>query len=167
MYFLPICIDIEHAKILIIGGGKVGLHKVEGLEPFTRNLKVIATQVCDEIRQRQWVEIVEKSYEPSDLDGHLLVYAATNDSMLNSQIRCDARKYRCIVNVVDKPANCDFISPAIFKHDKMSVAVSSNGENVYASIQWRNEIKKLVENGTINPIQPKHSYHGIAPLAGK
>jgi siroheme synthase-like protein len=165
MYFLPICIDIEHEKILIIGGGKVGLHKVEGLESFTHNIKVIATQVNDEIRKRNWVEIVEKAYEPSDLEGHLMVYAATNDSELNSQIRCDARKYRCIVNVVDKPANCDFISPAIFKQDKMSVAVSSNGENVYASVQWRNEIKKLVENGTINPIQSKSSYLGASQAA--
>jgi len=160
MYFLPIGIDIEHEQILIIGGGKVGLHKVEGLESFTRNIKIIGREIRHEIRQREWLEIVEKEYEPSDLKGHLLVYAATNDSELNSRIRCDARQYRCIVNVVDKPANCDFISPAIFKQGNMSVAVSSNGENVYASIQWRNEIKKLIENGTINPIQPKHSYPG-------
>lgn len=158
MYFLPVSIDIENEQILIIGGGKVAIHKVEGLERFTHNIKVIAPQICDEIRQRDFVEIVEKPYEPSDLKGHLLVYAATDDHALNSQIRCDARGFRCLVNVVDKPSNCDFISPAIFKHDNMTVAVSSNGENVYGAIQWRNEIKKLVEDGTINQIRPKDAY---------
>jgi precorrin-2 dehydrogenase / sirohydrochlorin ferrochelatase len=160
MYFLPVGIDIEDQQILIIGGGKVGLHKVEGLERFTRNIKVLAPVVIDEIRRREWIDIVEKHYEPADLQGHLLVYAATSDHGLNTRIRDDARNYRCLVNVVDMPANCDFISPAIFKHDSMSVAVSSNGENVYASIQWRNEIQKLVENGTITPVHPKHIYRG-------
>lgn len=158
MYFLPISIDIENEQILIIGGGKVGLHKVEGLERFTQNIKIISREVSDEIRTREWLTIVEKEYEPSDLEGHLIVYAATNDQVLNSQIRKDSRQYRCLVNVVDKPSNCDFISPAIFKHNNMSVAVSSNGENVYASIQWRNAIQNLVETGVIEPIRPKHSY---------
>ena len=158
MYFLPISIDIENEQILIIGGGKVGLHKVEGLERFTQNIKIISREVSDEIRTRKWLTIVEKEYEPSDLEGHLIVYAATNNQELNSQIRKDSRQYRCLVNVVDKPSNCDFISPAIFKHNNMSVAVSSNGENVYASIQWRNAIQNLVERGVIDPIRPKHSY---------
>lgn len=158
MYFLPISIDIENEQILIIGGGKVGLHKVEGLERFTQNIKIISREVSDEIRTREWLTIVEKEYEPSDLEGHLIVYAATNDQVLNSQIRKDSREYRCLVNVVDKPSNCDFISPAIFKHNNMSVAVSSNGENVYASIQWRNAIQNLVETGVIEPIRPKHTY---------
>ncbi len=158
MYFLPISIDIENEQILIIGGGKVGLHKVEGLERFTQNIKIISREVSDEIRTRKWLTIVEKEYEPSDLEGHLIVYAATNDQVLNSQIRKDSREYRCFLNVVDKPSNCDFISPAIFKHNNMSVAVSSNGENVYASIQWRNAIQNLVERGVIDPIRPKHSY---------
>lgn len=158
MYFLPISIDIENEQILIIGGGKVGLHKVEGLERFTQNIKIISREVSDEIRTREWLTIVEKEYEPSDLEGHLIVYAATNDQVLNSQIRKDSRQYRCLVNVVDKPSNCDFISPAIFKHNNMSVAVSSNGENVYASIQWRNAIQNLVETGVIEPIRPKHTY---------
>jgi len=158
MYFLPVCIDIQNEKILIIGGGKVGLHKVEGLERFTRNIKVVSKEICDGIRTREWIEIVEKEYDKSDLNGHLLVYAATNNHDLNSQIRMDARDYRCLVNVVDNPSNCDFISPAIFSHSNMAVAVSSNGENVYASIQWRDEIKALVESGVIKPVKQKHHY---------
>jgi siroheme synthase-like protein len=158
MHFLPVSIDIENEQILIIGGGKVARHKVEGLERFTHNIKVLAPEVCSEIRAKEYIEIVEKAYEPSDLQGHLLVYAATNNHELNSQIRCDGRQYRCLVNVVDKPSNCDFISPAIFKHDNMTVAVSSNGENVYGAIQWRNEIGKLVEAGAIQPVKPKDTY---------
>lgn len=155
MNFLPVSIDIERESILIIGGGKVAIHKIESLEKFTHNIKVIAIDVVDEIRERGFIDIVEKAYEPSDLNGHLLVYAATNNHELNSRIRKDALNYRCLVNVVDKPDNCDFISPAIYKNKQMTVAVSSNGENVYASINWRNRIRKYAENGEMPKIKPK------------
>lgn len=156
--FLPVSIDIADEQILIIGGGKVAIHKVESLEKFTHNIKIVAPEIHPEIKKRAFIEIVKKEYDTADLKGHLLVYAATNDHELNSQIRMDARGYRCLVNVVDMPANCDFISPAVYKKDKMTVAVNSNGENVYASIHWRNEIKRLVENGSIQSIKKKEIY---------
>lgn len=155
MNFLPVSIDIERESILIIGGGKVAIHKIESLEKFTQNIKVVALEVVDEIRERGFIEIVEKAYESSDLEGHLLVYAATDNHELNSQIRSDALNYRCLVNVVDKPVNCDFISPAIYKKDHMTVAVSSNGENVYAAINWRNKIRELGDNGELPEVKTK------------
>lgn len=155
MNFLPIAIDIERESILIIGGGKVAIHKIESLEKFTKNIKIVALDVVDEIRDRGFVEIVEKAYEPDDLKGHLLVYAATNDHELNSQIRADSLNYRCIVNVVDMPSNCDFISPAIYKKDNMTVAVSSNGENVYAAINWRNRVREFAEDGLLPEVKSK------------
>ena len=158
MNFLPITIDIEHETILIIGGGKVAIHKIESLERFTNKIKVIALDVVPEIRERSFIEIVEKTYESKDLDGHLLVYAATDDSKLNSQIRAHARQYRCLVNVVDKPSICDFISPAIHKQDLMTVAVSSNGENVFAAIDWRNQIRDLAQAGHIQSTKSKDKY---------
>jgi len=158
MNFLPLSIDIEHETILIIGGGKVAIHKIESLERFTHRIKVVALEVVPEIRQRKFIQVIEKAYEPSDLEGHLLVYAATNNQELNSCIRTDARQYRCLVNVVDKPSNCDFISPAIYKQDQMTVAVSSNGENVFAAIHWRNQIRDLAEAGRIRTIKSKEEY---------
>ncbi len=157
MNFLPVSIDIERESILIIGGGHVAIHKIESLEKFTQNIKVIALQVVDEIRERGFIDIIEKAYEPRDLKGHLLVYAATNNHELNSQIRADALNHRCLVNVVDKPSNCDFISPAIYKKEPMTVAVSSNGENVYAAINWRNKIRELGENGELPEVKTKEA----------
>lgn len=158
MNFLPININIEDETILIIGGGKVAIHKIESLERFTKRIKVVATEVVPEIRKRGFIEIVEKQYEPADLDGHLLVYAATNNKVLNTQIRNDGRQRRSIVNVVDKPENCDFVSPAIYKQDKMTVAVGSNGENVFAAIHWRNQIRELAEKGVIRTTKSKDEY---------
>ncbi len=158
MNFLPVSINIENETILIIGGGRVAAHKLIAIEKFTKKIKIIAPEIADEIKEKQYIEVVQKEYEPNDLEGHLLVYAATNNHELNSCIRNDARKYRCIVNVVDKPANCDFVSPAIYKNNNMSVAVSSNGENVFAAIEWKNAFERLVNEGVIPPVKPKEHY---------
>ncbi len=155
MNFLPISINIENETILIIGGGKVAIHKIESLERFTHRIKVIAKEVLPEIRQRGFIEVVEKAYEPGDLTDHLLVYAATNDSVLNYRIRKDGQERRAIVNVVDKPENCDFVSPAIYKQENMTVAVSSNGENVFAAIHWRNQIRDLAQSNQIGTTKSK------------
>ena len=147
MNFLPITIDIENEQILIVGGGKVALHKVELLERFTNSFKVIAPDIIPAIRERDHVEVVERMYRPGDLDGHLLVYAATDNHELNHRIREDGKKSRSLVNVVDSPAHCDFVSPAIYKKEHMTVAVGSNGEDVYSSIDLRNKIRTFLENG--------------------
>ena len=51
-----------------------------------------------------------------------------------------------LINVVDNPVQSDFVSPAIFKKDKMTVAVGSNAQNVIESIELRNNIKEFVNN---------------------
>ncbi|MCT4645253.1 MAG: bifunctional precorrin-2 dehydrogenase/sirohydrochlorin ferrochelatase [Carboxylicivirga sp.] len=158
MNFLPININIEDETILIIGGGKLAIHKIESLEKFTRKIKVLANEVANEIREREFVEVVQKSYSSDDLNGHLLVYAATNNHELNKQIRYDGRKSRCLVNVVDKPYECDFVSPAVFKQDNITVAVGSNGENVFAAIHWRNQIRDLAGKGLIRTSKSKDEY---------
>lgn len=147
MNFLPIAINVEDEQILIIGGGKVAWHKVELLSRYTSNIKVIAPEIDERIAAFEGVEIVRRGYEKSDLNGHLIVYAATNNHELNLQIKLDGRSFRTIVNVVDRPKSCDFISPAIYKVDHMSVAVTSNGIDVYGSVRLRDKIKSLLENG--------------------
>lgn len=149
MNFLPIAINIEDEQILIIGGGKVAWHKVELLSRYTSHFKVIAPYIDPRIESFGGIEIVRREYKKSDLAGHLLVYAATDNSELNAQIRQDGREFRTIVNVVDKPERCDFISPAIYKVDNMSVAVTSNGQDVYGSVKLRNEIKDFLQKDSI------------------
>lgn len=76
----------------------------------------------------------------------MLIYACTNIRELNQQIKNDAHQLGRLINVVDKPDECDFVSPAIYRNKNISVAVSSNGQNVYKSIQVRNAIRDFLDN---------------------
>ena len=142
---MPIAINIRNQRILLIGGGRVALHKIVSLQQYKAELYVLAIHVCEEIKKLP-VWYTEKAYERNDLTGAFLVYACTNIKSLNEQVYSDCQDLGILVNVVDNPLLCDFVSPAIYKKDYLSVAVSSNARYVYKSIEVRNKIKTILEN---------------------
>ncbi|MDD5686577.1 MAG: bifunctional precorrin-2 dehydrogenase/sirohydrochlorin ferrochelatase [Elusimicrobia bacterium] len=144
MRYLPISLNIADKKILIIGGGKIAYQKIKTLKQFSKSITVVAPYINDEIKKCD-CDCKEKNYESKDLNGVFIVYACTNNKNLNTKIRIDAQKKCVLINVVDSPQNCDFISPAIYKKGYMTIAVSSDGRDVKKSIIWRNKIKDIFE----------------------
>ncbi|MBV5303621.1 MAG: bifunctional precorrin-2 dehydrogenase/sirohydrochlorin ferrochelatase [Chlorobium sp.] len=144
--FLPLNIRIDNKKILFVGGGKIALHKIKTVLQYTRNISIISPEIQDELHQMGFEEIC-KEYETSDLEGFFLVYACTNNIEVNRRIKNDAAAYGIMVNVVDNRELSDFISPAVIKMDEMTIAVSSNGENVKKTVEWRNKLKSIIERG--------------------
>ncbi len=143
--FLPLNIRVDDKKILFVGGGKIALHKIRTIEQYTRNITILAPEISEDLSGKGFTEI-RKLYEPSDLEGCFLVYASTNDNAVNRRVKDDAAARGIMVNVVDNRELSDFISPAIIKKGEMTVAVSSNGENVKKSVEWRNRLRDTVLN---------------------
>jgi precorrin-2 dehydrogenase/sirohydrochlorin ferrochelatase len=143
--FMPLAIDVKGKKILLIGGGRIAWHKIQSLQQYADNIQVVALEVSEQIKAAG-IPYQEKAYEPGDLKGSVLVYACTNIAALNEQVLNDAHELGILVNVVDNPSRCDFVSPAIYRKDYLSVAVTSNAQDVYESIALRNRIKEFLEN---------------------
>ncbi len=141
--FLPISIDIAGQKILIIGGGNSALKKLKILQRFDANVEVLALNICREIKD-SGVKYFETEYHKKHLQGYLLLYSCTNNYELNKQILSDGIEMGVLVNIHDKPELCQFVSPAIYKNGKITVAVGSNGEDVYESIRLRNKISEFL-----------------------
>ena len=144
LLFLPISVNIAGKKILIIGGGKVGYHKAVILNRFTDSATVISPKFHEGFDSLLF-ECIQKRYAKEDLCGAFMVYICTENHLLNHQIKKDAEQLGILASVCDDPAFCDFVSPAIFKEGNVSIAVSSNAQNVYQSIDIRNQIQKLAE----------------------
>lgn len=146
--FLPISINITDKKILIIGGGKVGYHKACILNRFTDKATIVSPQFVDGFKDLPF-ELIQKKYSKEDLEGVFLLYICTENEKFNAEIKSEADDLGILASVCDNPILCDFVSPAIFKSDNVTVAVSSNARDVYQSINIRNQIKILVENGDL------------------
>jgi siroheme synthase-like protein len=148
MVFLPISINITDKKIVIIGGGKVAFHKATILSRFTSEATVVAPEFHPEFETLPF-QLIQKEYEANDLNEAFLVYICTGNETLNVKIKTDCESRGILASVCDNPSLCDFVSPAIYKAENMTVAVASNAQNVRQSIDVRNQIKILVENKTL------------------
>ncbi len=145
MDYLPITIKIVSTNILIVGGGKVATHKAQILSRFTDQATVVAPEITEELRALPF-RIKEKTFEPSDLDGVQLLFVCTGNHELNHKIKELASHRHILTSVCDDPGQCDFISPAIYSNDNLTIAVGSDSRDVKRSIRVRNRIKELIEN---------------------
>ena len=157
MHFLPININIENKRLLIIGGGRVGLHKAQILARFTDSATVISPAFKEGFDGLPFT-LVRKVYEPEDLDGAFMVYICTEDGKLNRQIKQDAQQRGVLASVCDSPALCDFTSPAIFRKDNLTVSVASDAKDVRRSMQIRDAIAENFDLIEQNAPAPRSIY---------
>ncbi|MDR2042728.1 MAG: bifunctional precorrin-2 dehydrogenase/sirohydrochlorin ferrochelatase [Tannerella sp.] len=147
--FLPVSIRIDGKAIVLIGGGRVALHKAVLLSRFTQTAKVVAPEFDPGFASVPF-ERIGKHYEPADLDGAWLVYICTGDRALNAEVKAECERRGVLASVCDDPALCDFISPAIHREGNVTLAVSSDAKDVRRSIRIRDRIKLLVEEGRLS-----------------
>ncbi|WFS21093.1 siroheme synthase CysG [Pseudomonas sp. 905_Psudmo1] len=129
MQFLPLFHKLQDRLVLVIGGGEVALRKARLLSDAGAILHVVAPEIRSELQELAGPGgIFLRGYASSDLQGVALVIAATDDVPLNAQISAEAQALGIPVNVVDAPALCSVIFPAIVDRSPLIVAVSSGGD---------------------------------------
>lgn len=131
MEFLPLFHNLRGSRVLVVGGGEIALRKSRLLADAGAVLRVVAPQIESQLRELvlgSGGELMLRGYQEADLDGCTLIIAATDDEPLNAQVSSDAKR-RCVpVNVVDAPALCSVIFPAIVDRSPLVIAVSSGGD---------------------------------------
>ena len=128
---LPLFHILRGRRALLVGGGEVALRKARLLDSAGAVLRVVAPHVHSELRElveQGGGELLERRYAEGDLGDCVLAIAATDDEPLNAQVSRDARARSVPVNVVDSPALCSVIFPAIVDRSPLLVAVSSGGD---------------------------------------
>lgn len=143
--YLPLTLDLTGQRILVIGGGADAAKKVKILQRFTNRIDVLANGISPEMLDTR-VNLLSGDYQTQMILDYILVYVSTDDKRLEERVVEDGKVLRVLVNVHDKPEKCRFISPAIFQYEDYTVAVGSNGKNVYESIKIRNEVGNYLVN---------------------
>jgi precorrin-2 dehydrogenase/sirohydrochlorin ferrochelatase len=127
------CLKLKGRRCVVVGGGEVGLQKVEGLLACDAAVTLIAPEAVpplEEYAAEGSIVWERRSYRgEADLGGAFLVIAATDDTALNRRIYADAERRAMLVNVVDVPALCNFILPAIVRNGPIAVAISTAGSS--------------------------------------
>jgi siroheme synthase-like protein len=137
------CLDLTGRPVLVVGGGRVALEKVEGLLDCGARITVVAPQVAPELETLP-VELVRRGYRADDLQGRFLVVAATSTPSVNRRVYRDAEERTLLCNVVDVPELCSFILPAVHRQDPIAVAISTGGASPALAQRLRDEVARVV-----------------------
>lgn len=141
--FYIACLRLADRPCLVVGGGAVGLEKVDGLLACGARVTVVAPELCDELAAlaaEGSITHAPRAYRPDDLEGQFLVIAATDDSEVNIGIYEDAERRAMLVNVVDVPPLCSFILPAILRTGPLAIAISTAGASPALAKRMKREI---------------------------
>ena len=130
---------------MVIGGGDVGLEKVEGLLACDGEVTLIAPDAdraapASSPRRARSAGSGASTRGAADLEGVFMVIAATDDTDVNIQVYDDAERRAMLVNVVDVPPLCNFILPAIIRTGPLAIAISTAGASPALAKRIRDEI---------------------------
>jgi siroheme synthase-like protein len=144
--FYIACLRLTGRRCVVVGGGDVGLEKVEGLLACDANVTVVAPELHPELAQLALegsIRWEQREYQSDDLDGALIAIAATADTDVNIRVFEDAEQRAMLVNVVDVPPLCNFILPAIVRTGPLAIAISTAGASPALAKRMKREIGEL------------------------
>ena len=143
--FYPAFIDLTGRRCMVVGGGPVGTEKTEKLLDAGADVRLVSPRITPRLEtlvaEGAIGEFHRRGYQTADLDGCLLVIAATADAEVNLEVWQDAEARTMLVNVVDVPPLCNFIVPSIMRHGELAVAVSTGGASPVVARTVRQRIE--------------------------
>jgi siroheme synthase-like protein len=131
----PAFLKLENLRVLLVGGGNVGLEKLTAIlrsSPETA-VTLVSLTFLPELRvlaaSHPRLDLVERGWLETDLDAADIVFAATDDPALHRRIKAAARARRLLVNVADTPDLCDFYLSSVVQKGQLKIAISTNGKS--------------------------------------
>lgn len=144
MSWFPFFMELEGKSILIAGGGKVALGKIERLLPYGPHLTVAAPEIAQEIAVLPGLRLFRRPFCPEDLEGMEFAVAATSDRVTDSQIAALCREKGIPVNAADNPEACTFLFPALVKRGPLTIGISTGGASPTAAVWLKEQIAGLL-----------------------
>jgi precorrin-2 dehydrogenase / sirohydrochlorin ferrochelatase len=141
--FYIACLRLSERRCVVIGGGDVGLEKVEGLLACDGDVTLVApeaTAPLAELAHEGSIRWERRPWRPSDLERTFIAIAATSDTDVNIQVYEEAERRAMLVNVVDVPPLCNFILPAIVRSGPLAIAISTAGASPALAKRMKREI---------------------------
>lgn len=149
MAYFPFMIEIKDKKCLVVGGGNIAFHKVKILIEFGVHIRVVApgiSALLQELAEKnaRSIELLERQFQESDIEGMDFVVAATADEQLNYHISDLCKQKNILINAVDMKEACSFIFPAVIQDKDLLIAVSTGGQSPAAAAYVKKQIKNHI-----------------------
>ncbi len=159
----PVFLKLEELDVLLVGAGKVGLEKLNALLNNAPGaaITVVASHISDTVRSLADnytnVSLVERPFEPADLDNKQIAVIAVDDKSVSNYIRVLAKGKNVLVNVADTPEQCDFYLGSIVQKGNLKIAISTNGKSPTIAKRMKEQLNDLIPDEIEGVIQNMHT----------
>jgi siroheme synthase-like protein len=158
---LPVALDVEGRRVLIVGGGAVAGRKAAALAECGAEITVIAPELSFQL---PGVRHEPRLYQPGDEAGFDLVFAATDDAKLNRQIAEAAKAAGAWVNDASAPQESDFHTAAVVRRQDIAIGITTGGVSPVLAKHVRERIEAalgpeyevLLQWRAADPVDLKH-----------
>ena len=122
----PVNLNLHGRPVLVVGGGRIALRKVEQLLIADAEVTVLSPIFVDEFTSLP-VTLVQREYASGDVDAFRLVITATGNTPVDQQIFDECEAKGIWINSADDPDRCAFTLPAALRRGDLMVTVSTGG----------------------------------------
>ncbi|QKC81769.1 siroheme synthase CysG [Mesorhizobium sp. NZP2077] len=143
----PVFVRVEGEAVAIVGGGDEALAKARLIGQSSAVLRIIAEDAEPELLAfiaQCGASHVAATYDASQLEGAVMVFAASGDETLDRRVAADARKLGIPVNAVDRPELCDFFTPALVNRAPVAIAIGTEGAGPVLAQMLRSRIDQML-----------------------
>jgi len=124
---LPVFLSTAGRIAVLVGGGPLAAIKAAALKRCGLSLRVVADAVCPDLARLEPFQHIPGPLALDHLSDALLLLDASGEEDTNAHSRALASAARLPLNVVDRPALCDFIMPAVLERGPVTVAIGTGG----------------------------------------
>ncbi|MFI5194566.1 MAG: bifunctional precorrin-2 dehydrogenase/sirohydrochlorin ferrochelatase, partial [Chitinophagales bacterium] len=162
-HLFPVFLKLEGLEVLLVGAGKVAMEKLSaiiGNAPAT-SITVVGTEIAEAVKAfaglHDAIRLIERPFEPEDLDDKDIVVVAVNDKSVSNYIRVLAKQKKLLVNVADTPELCDFYLGSIVDKGNLKIAISTNGKSPTMAKRMKEQLNELIPDEIEGVLQNMHT----------
>ncbi|MDQ3010575.1 MAG: bifunctional precorrin-2 dehydrogenase/sirohydrochlorin ferrochelatase [Acidobacteriota bacterium] len=147
MRYYPVYLDLKDRAILVVGGGRIAEGKALQLIEAGARVRLVSPDLTPRLREsveQEEIEYRQGEFKADDLRDVVLVISATSDQAANEEVARLAAELRLLCNVVDQPALCNFITPALVTRGDLQISVSTGGGSPSVAQRVKREIGELI-----------------------
>src|SRR5262245_26409942 len=147
MRYYPVYLDLQDCAVLVVGGGAIAEGKALQLVDAGARVRVVSptlTEKLSTMAARGSIAHREGRFTEDDLKGVSLVICATNEKEVNEEVYRLSAGRGLLCNVVDQPALCNFITPAIVSRGGLQISISTGGGSPSLTERVKREVGELI-----------------------
>ena len=150
---LPVFLSLRGKRTVVAGGTPAAAWKAELLSASGARVEVYADDICDELRQLAAdppcgaIEINYRAWNSEDFREAAIAIGAFDDEKGAAMFASSARAAGVPVNIIDKPAFCDFSFGSIVNRSPLVIGISTDGAAPVFAQAIRAKLEALLPNG--------------------